>query len=381
MPDDKKLVVMISSTAKDLPDHRHHVMEACNRCGCDTERMEKLAALNKNASTASVDMVKKADIYIGVFAHRYGFVPDGSEISVTEMEYNEAEKNGIPRLIFFIDEKLPVLPETMDVGPGGEKLKKLKDRISKDRVIARFTTAQDLRGLVIQALEDFKAEQKPANEPASIPSLHFVHPIPKPPEPYIAHYYALLQTGKIIGRRRELDILTQWIARSPVPMFHVIAIGGMGKSALTWHWFHHIAPQEWPKMKGRIWWSFYESDGHFENFVTRSLAYVSGQSEAEVRKQNLRDRCDSLIQILHRESYLIVLDGLERLLTAYARMDAPYMRDDDIDEKTHNAILDAQGYPQGFYQAAVGRHALRLAADPNIARFPRSSASLESRAS
>jgi tetratricopeptide (TPR) repeat protein len=50
-------------------------------------------------------------------------------------------------------------------------------------------------------------------------------------------------------------------------------------------------------------------------------------------------------------------------------MDAPYLRDDDLVEKTHNAIYDAKGYPQGFYQSAVSRHALRLATDPNVGRF------------
>ena len=369
MSEPKKLVVMISSTTKDLAEHRTMVLEACRRVGLDVSRMEELPALDKDAAEISVAMVRQADVYIGVFAHRYGYVPDGSDISVIEMEYKEAVANKIPRLCFLIDEDLPVSPKMMDIGLAGEKLKAFKDRVSKDRVVGFFTTAKELRGLVIHALETFKADRVNPDEPKPIPSLHFVHPIPKPPEPYIAHYYALLQTGKIIGRRAELDRLTQWITKSPYPMMHVVAIGGMGKSALTWHWFHHIAPQEWPKMKGRIWWSFYESDGHFENFVTRSLAYVSGQSEAEVRKQNLRDRCDSLIQILHKEPYLIVLDGLERILTAYARMDAPYLKDDDLDEKTLNAVMDAHGYPQGFYQAAVGRHQLRLAADPNVGRF------------
>lgn len=55
----------------------------------------------------------------------------------------------------------------------------------------------------------------------------------------------------------------------------VVAIGGMGKSALTWKWLNDIAPLERTDRAGRLWWSFYESDATFENFVIRALAYVS----------------------------------------------------------------------------------------------------------
>ncbi len=364
-----KPVAVISSTARDLPDHRKEVMDACHRATCDYVWMETLPASNDDAVAASMKLVDRADVYIGIFAHRYGYVPAGSEISITEMEYERAVKRCIPRLIFFIHDDHPIVKAMVETGPGAEKLDRFKKRIGEERVAAFFKSPENLRSHVLLALPATLKDLQTPEAAAAIPPPHFVQPIPQPPEPYIAYYYALLQTGKIIGRHAELDRLTHWITRSANPMMHVIAIGGMGKSALTWHWFHHCAPHEWPRMKGRIWWSFYESDGHFENFITRSLAYVSGQTEAEVRKQNLRDRCDSLIQILHKEPYLIVLDGLERLLTAYSRMDAPFLADGDIDEKSQNAVLDAQGKPQGFYQMAAGRHALRLAGDPNVGRF------------
>ena len=54
----------------------------------------------------------------------------------------------------------------------------------------------------------------------------------------------------------------------------------MGKSALTWKWFNEIAPQEMKPLAGRMWWSFYESDATFENFVIRALAYVTGTRAA-----------------------------------------------------------------------------------------------------
>ncbi len=104
--------------------------------------------------------------------------------------------------------------------------------------------------------------------------------------PYVAHPYTLLQVRDLIGRQAELNLLTDWVTNptfDTTRLFCCVAIGGMGKSALTWQWFQHIAPQEIRPLAGRPWWSFYESDAAFEQFLVRALAYVSGQSEAEVR--------------------------------------------------------------------------------------------------
>jgi hypothetical protein len=65
--------------------------------------MEYLPASDADAIQASLKMVGEAVTYLGVFAHRYGYVPKGYDISVTEMEYNRAVERGIPHLIFIID--------------------------------------------------------------------------------------------------------------------------------------------------------------------------------------------------------------------------------------------------------------------------------------
>src|SRR5205085_11648931 len=104
MSDQKNVV--ISSTARDLPEHRKEVMDACLRQGMFPTMMEHLPASDAEAISASLKMVDDADIYVGVFAHRYGYVPkehNPQAISVTEMEYNRAVERKIPRLIFVMD--------------------------------------------------------------------------------------------------------------------------------------------------------------------------------------------------------------------------------------------------------------------------------------
>src|SRR5205814_481643 len=97
-------IAMISSTAIDLPEHRRQVIDACLCVGVHPDGMEFLPARDADAITTSMEMVDRADIYIGIFAHRYGHVPEGRDISITEMEFNRAVGRGIEILIFIIHE-------------------------------------------------------------------------------------------------------------------------------------------------------------------------------------------------------------------------------------------------------------------------------------
>ena len=186
----------------------------------------------------------------------------------------------------------------------------------------------------------------------------------------------------MVGRQIELNLLTDWVTTNKlVPadtrIFNLVAIGGMGKSALTWKWFNDIAPNELPKLAGRMWWSFYESDAHWENFIIRALAYVSGQSEKAVREMKSPDREDQLWQILDQQPFLLVLDGLERILLAYARMDAAQMLDDDLDQETAHEERMFAGIPENIRETYLQKHRLRQCVDANAGRFLRRLASID----
>jgi hypothetical protein len=85
---------VISSTALDLPEHRREAQAACLSLDCVPKMMEHLPALDADAIQASLALVDQADVYLGVFAYRYGYVPKGHEISITEMELQRAEQRG-----------------------------------------------------------------------------------------------------------------------------------------------------------------------------------------------------------------------------------------------------------------------------------------------
>ena len=90
--------VMISSTALDLPEHRRHARDACERMSMLPLVMEQMPASPADALTLSRRYVDQADFYLGIFAFRYGFVPEGQEKSITELEYDRADRAGHPHV-------------------------------------------------------------------------------------------------------------------------------------------------------------------------------------------------------------------------------------------------------------------------------------------
>lgn len=357
--------VFVSSTSRDLPDHRKQAQEAILRMSMFPIMMEHLPPSPDDAIKASLEMCDEGDYYVGIFAHRYGYVPAGHDISITEMEYERAKARNIPRFIFIMDDDHPITGSDVEKGEGATKLEAFKNRVLAENIVNFFKSPEEIRAQIIHALSAHRERDT---------DMHFVRDIPSPPDAYIAHPYVLLPPEQLKGRYRELNLLTDWVAKPTSRIFqarmvHVVAIGGMGKSALTWKWFQDVAPNEIKSLAGRVWWSFYESDASFENFVIRSAAYVTGRDKEDIRKLPPSERESLLLAELNAHPYLLVLDGLERVLVAYSGMNAAYLADDDLDRTTANMVAGAIGLPASAADSYIGQHRLRKTIDPRAGLF------------
>ncbi len=144
-------------------------------------------------------------------------------------------------------------------------------------------------------------------------------------DPFLPHPYPLHEN--FTGRKEEREILTNWYKHNP-PMFALVAHGGMGKSSLAWYWLKEEALKQGKTLRGVIWWSFYDNDAGFESFLNQSLRYVS-QGEIDPRViPSVHDRMVCLSHILASQRFLLVLDGVERMLAAYAGLSSVYNGDD-----------------------------------------------------
>ena len=132
--------VFVSSTALDLPNHRLAVAMALERLGLQPARMETFGARPEDPTEACLKEIEGSDIFVGIYAHRYGYVPPGSTSSITESEFDYACNLRRPTFCFFIDGEYPWPQEYMEQSRGKEKLIAFKARLEKLIVRDVFTT-------------------------------------------------------------------------------------------------------------------------------------------------------------------------------------------------------------------------------------------------
>jgi hypothetical protein len=147
--------VFVSSTYLDLAAHRAAVKEAIQRLGLEATAMETFGARPEEPVEACLNEVESCDLFVGVYAHRYGHIPAGSAISITEMEFHHAVSFGKPIFCFFVDSNHPWPPEMMDGEPGQGLLNAFRSHVSTVLVRDTFTTPDVLASRVATALGRF----------------------------------------------------------------------------------------------------------------------------------------------------------------------------------------------------------------------------------
>jgi len=124
------------------------------------------------------------------------------------------------------------------------------------------------------------------------------------------------------GRRSERKELSNWLNKDAAhPVMMVRALGGFGKSALAWQWLtHDVDRNHWQRV---VWWSFYEGDASFEQFLPDTLRYLGIDPDGLGRRQ----QAEVLLEYLQHANVLLVLDGFQRALRAFSGLSAAYQDD------------------------------------------------------
>ena len=137
-----KLKVYISSTYRDLKEHRKQLIEFFGkktiRENFDLISMEGYVATDIAPAMECIEDVKKCDIFILILANRYGFIPQDNNpagISITEIEYNTALADSNKTILaFFADETDPRFESDDESNAATSELKKQKLIAFKTRV-------------------------------------------------------------------------------------------------------------------------------------------------------------------------------------------------------------------------------------------------------
>jgi CheY-like chemotaxis protein len=162
--------VFLSSTYQDLIGHREAAARAIERLGQQGVRMEVFGARPVEATNACFEGILDSDALVGIYAHRYGYVPQGHTRSITEQEFEYAREKDKPTFCFVIDKEYPWPPKHVETEPGRTRLQDFLQRVRATVVTDSFTSQEDLAFKVAASLGRFLLYSKVKEELERLPS-------------------------------------------------------------------------------------------------------------------------------------------------------------------------------------------------------------------
>jgi hypothetical protein len=148
--------VFVSSTYSDLKEHRQLVMEQIVRRDLLFRGMEHFGAHSDQPSTRIVEEVRESDVYVGIFGARYGFIDKQTGLSMTELEFNEAEARGMPLLLYVAAPDAELKRGDVETDPDAtRKLMALLARVKSHHVVYQFESPMDLARQVYTDLNKY----------------------------------------------------------------------------------------------------------------------------------------------------------------------------------------------------------------------------------
>lgn len=171
--------VMVSSTFTDLQEHRAALIDSIHSHKLHANVMENDSARLVDVIESSLQMVRDSAAYIGVISLKYGQTPEcqkrnPGQLSVTELEFNEAQSHGRPILLFVMGDKHQGTKDDFEKDPEKEKkLNAFRERAKKiapgsavNRVYAVFNNLQDFKDNLSSSLTELREHLKSSDDNA-----------------------------------------------------------------------------------------------------------------------------------------------------------------------------------------------------------------------
>ena len=304
--------VFLSSTYLDLIEHRKAVVNALHTMGEEVDHMEIFGARNEEPTKASLDELDKCDVLVGIYAYRYGTIPRGSMVSVTEQEYLHATSSKkIKILVFVVEENHPWPPKSMDKNL--TKIKKFKAKATSEHTPEYFTSPDNLASKVLSSIGRLpkKVEHKPIPDSQSL--------IYQPPKPTGSTFP---NQPYFFGRVDELKTIADSLLPESRTWGTLIdGPGGIGKTALAIK-AAHDAPEKLFERKifitAKVRDLTPEGEKKLTDFTRPTYLAMLDELGKELGEENISrlapdERADALRLALAGKKALIIFDNLETL--------------------------------------------------------------------
>ena len=154
-----RIKAYVSSTYEDLQTYRLSVIQALRRINVDVVAMEDYGSEGRRPLAKCLEDVGRCDVYIGVFAWKYGYIPaelNPDRKSITELEYRHALSLHKECLVFLLDPAHQWLPAHIDRGEAQERLNSLRDELQTRHTRTLFREPTDLASQVLSAIHNLR---------------------------------------------------------------------------------------------------------------------------------------------------------------------------------------------------------------------------------
>jgi hypothetical protein len=243
--------IFVSSTTQDLKTHREQVRDLITALGLTDIAMERWP-VNPRPPLEQVDAaLRESDVYVGIFAWRYGSPVDDGGLSYTEHEYRLACQEKKPRLLYLTDPHCPWIPSQMDIDRTA--IERLRSSIEKSRDVmwGYFASDWDLARRLVASLsklliESAKYRALPPEEKALMEILRLTR------EDFVARtnqieslddptsdgerrwFISNMQRCNVgrfyIERQRLQESVAGWFLASKTPFLFLVGPSGIGKT-------------------------------------------------------------------------------------------------------------------------------------------------------
>lgn len=312
--------IYISSTYSDLKEYREAVYDILRKMRHDVIAMEDYNSSDERPlEKCLADVDNNCDLYVGIFAWRYGYIPTKDNPlnkSITELEYRQATDSKKQRRIFLLEPRAPWSPLLMDAVTGdseqGKRIKEFREELGREHIAGFFKAPDELASLVAAAVNEWEKSQ----------------PTPTPVKPLVTAKFAPPPLPvNFIARPEELDRLRSAVLSGngsrQVALTAVVGMGGTGKSVLATALCHdrevHAAFPD-----GVIWVTIGREPGNLVSQLAAVEVALGDAPEHYTTPEVSRDRFRALVA---SKTALLVLDDVWHSWCVEAfRAEAPHCR-------------------------------------------------------
>jgi hypothetical protein len=323
--------IYISSTYSDLEEHRKLVYERLRKKGYAVLPAGEYGDADERPLDRCLADVSACQVYVGIFAWRYGTVPLGQGRSITELEYRQAGRSNLERLVFLLDEGATWPRSRMERGKRGEKIEALRAELTAAHRVRFFKDDEELAEQVVASVDAWAQAQLNARMDRLRTRLDQADRARRKirDRQRVVNLRPLDVAHIFKDRLCEMRTLCDYLAEGSVRLVSVVGRGGMGKTALVSRVLADLergiltVPYEERELSvdGILYLSARSTGLGLERIyadVGRMLGEPAA-SKLAARWANqdmpLAAKVEYLLEIMQDGLYIILLDNLEDYLT------------------------------------------------------------------